>query len=98
MGRVQYFFTHTCSIGSEINKRVKLSCIFAKVRWYRTHARESWLPAPLVVVSPEFDVFGPSTFIPLSCIHSQCAVASDEIKFDFGKDKVIIVSPLKRKF
>lgn len=31
--------------------------------------------APVVVVSPDFDTSGPSTFIPLSRIKSRCAVA-----------------------
>ena len=99
IGVVKYFFVHDISLLSQVDttKRNKVTHIFAKVRWFRTHPRETWLSSPLLVVNEDFDVLGPSTFIPVSRIQSRCAIAYDKIQFDFGEDSVFIVSPLKRK-
>ena len=99
IGLIQHFFLHNISIvsPSDATKRIKTSHIFAKVHWFKTHPRQSWLPPPLLVFSTDFDIPGPSSFIPLSRIRSRCAVAYDKLQFEFGEDYVVVVSPLTRK-
>lgn len=68
-GLIQYFFLHDISMLSQTDttKRIRVSHIFASINWYRTHPCQSFLPTPLtIIVSPDFDVPGPSMFIPLS--------------------------------
>jgi len=94
VGMLQHFFLHNVGFASNSGKQKKVSHIFARVSWHRSHPRQNWLPSPLIITSPDFDVPGPSTFIPLSRILNRCAVSSDKIQFDFGEDSVNIASPL----
>lgn len=99
IGVVKYFFLHDISLSSttDATKGSKASHIFAKICWFRTHPREMWLPSPLLIVNSDFDALGPSTFMPVARIQSRCAIAYDEVQFDYGQYSVIIVSPLKRR-
>ena len=100
VGKITHFIRHSIAIATstDAEKRRKTSHIFAKIQWHKQHPRESHLPTPLLVTDtqPDNDV-GPATFIPLSRIHSRCAVVRTNFKFDFGQDSVLLAVPLKRK-
>ena len=74
----------------------RVSHVFAQVHWYQFHLRENRFNHPrILVVSPDFDVTGPSMFIPLSRIF---AIVSDSLKFDNGYDNVLIATLLSHKY
>ena len=89
VGIVNYFFKHMIVLQEETTH------VFANVSWYRTHPRERHFNNPnIIVISPDFENTGPSSFLPLSRVYSRCAIISDSIKFDFGYDNVIIATIL----
>ena len=99
VGIVQYFFKHSVKLtkSGSLNFE-KVNHIFANVHWYRLHPRENWFHPRIIVVSTDFDDFGPANFIPLSRCFAQCAVARATVKFDYGEDNVLIISLFSHKF
>lgn len=92
VGVIQYFIRHYISVPTSNSgtQFKKLSHIFARVHWYQTHLREDWYHPRVLVSSPDMDITGPSSFLPISRIFSTCALTSKTVKFDYGEDNVVI--------
>ena len=64
---------------------------------FNRHIRETWFPYSVVIVSPDFDMCSPATFIPLNCLLFRCASLSGKVKFDFGEGVVNKIVQTERK-
>ena len=87
VGLIQYFIRH--AIRHPVSTK-KTSHIFARVFWYKPHLRENWFHHRALVLSPDMNVCGPATFLPVARIHCRCAIVHKTVQFDYGEDNVII--------
>ena len=91
-GEIQYFFTHVF-ITPECNSDQRH--LFAWVKWYCRHPRESSVTKPLQLLSTDFEPEGPASIIPISRITCRCAISvREKIPFDYGEDYAFFVCPL----
>ena len=91
-GEIQYFFTHVF-ITPECNSEQRH--LFAWVKWYCRHPRESSVTKPLQLLSTDFEPEGPASIIPISRITCRCAISvREKIPFDYGEDYAFFVCPL----
>lgn len=90
VGIIQYFIRHTISVSTSETQFKRISHIFARVHWYRTHPRESWYHHRILVVSQDTESFGPATFLPMSRVFSSCALIHKTVMFDFGEDNIVV--------
>lgn len=107
-GRVEYFFTHTCTISISTDtsgsaalpphKKEKIEHVFAKVKWFGTHPRTHHFHYPLLLVTTVYENEGPGSIIPLSRIICRCGISTRQtVQFDYGEDSVYIISPYFQK-
>ena len=87
VGLIQYFIRH--AIRHPVSTK-KTSHIFARVFWYKPHLRENWFHHRALVLSPDMNVCGPATFLPVARICCRCAIVHKTVQFDYGEDNVII--------
>ena len=79
-------------------KRQKLTFLLAEVDWFKAHPERNWFPDPLGVWCTDFESHSEMSFIPAQRIQSQCLTVQYKVKFNYGREKVIVTIPLIGRF
>ena len=89
--KIQYFFTHVF-ITPECNS--EQMHLFAWVKWYCRHPRESSVTKPLQLLLAYFEPEGPASIILISRIMCRCTISvREKIRFDYVKTMLSLFVP-----
>ena len=97
-GRVCRFLTHDVVVQENLGKRRKLTFVLAEVEWFKAHPERHWFPDPLEVWCTDFESPSKFSFIPVLKFHSQCLTVQYKLKFNYGREKVVVTIPLIGRF
>ena len=93
-GKVCRFLTNDVVVKQGQGKRQKLTFVLAEVDWFKAHPERNWFPDPLEVWCTDFESHSEMSFIPAQRIHSQCLTVQYKVKFNYGREKVVVTIPL----
>ena len=97
-GRVCRFLTHDVVAKQDRGKRQKLTFLLAEVDWFKAHPERNSFPDPLGVWCTDFESHSEMSFIPAQRIQSQCLTVQYKVKFNYGREKVVVTIPLIGRF
>lgn len=93
-GRLRRFLTHDVVVKNERGKRQKLTYVLAEVDWFKAHPERHWFADPLEAWCTQFESSSQYSFIPILKVHSRCLTIHHKVKFNYGREKVVVTIPL----
>lgn len=90
IGLVEYYFLHSFSLS---DSRKETKHLLAKVKWYQDHFRPFHFYFPIHLVCTLFEPENKYSFIPVSRFLCRSVSPKLSLKFDYGNDYALVVSP-----
>ena len=100
-GVLAKWFNGECTPGCGCKARPRQKAeafLLAEVDWFKAHPERNWFPDPLGVWCTDFESHSKMSLIPAQRIQSQCLTVQYKVKFNYGREKVVVTIPLIGRF